>query len=81
MSEENVDYQKARDFILARKKAAYSQMSKLQRNLPAIPWQDPVTLETVPLSPNDILQEIERLTPIGKALIKAELRKIGQLPI
>jgi len=65
--------------VLARMRARYSGMSEFQRNLPNLPLQDPDTMETIYLSPNEQVREVEHMTNIGKKIIVAEINKISQL--
>jgi hypothetical protein len=78
MSEASIDWAANRDFVLARKRASYSGMADYQRNLPVLPLIDS-TGQRVYLSPNDIINEVEHLTDLGKKIIVAELKLAGKL--
>lgn len=71
MSEEisDAEYRRMQKLVLQRLHAKYDGMSEKQRNLPVIVVQDPVTLETVLLSPKDAIDEVEGLTDLGKHVI------------
>jgi hypothetical protein len=74
----SIDWVANRDFVLARKRAAYAKMSDYQRNLPILPLVDD-NGDRVYLSPNDIISEVEHLTDLGKKIIVAELKLTGKL--
>lgn len=78
MSETEVT-EKSRDLVLAYLKSKYSEWSERMRNLPNFIFNDPETLDTIMLSPNDVLQEVAATSDLGKKIIKAELQKLSRL--
>ena len=79
MSSPQNDWQKIRDLLLPRFQAKYAAMSDFQRQLPAFPLQDPDTMETILLTPNEVIREITHLSDIGKKILAAEAQKLRQL--
>lgn len=78
MSEASIDWAANRDFVLVRKRASYAGMADYQRNLPVLPLVDN-SGQRVYLSPNDIINEVEHLTDLGKKIIVAEMKLIGKI--
>ena len=65
--------------VLLRLHAKWDNLSAKDKNKPFFHIQDPDTLESVTLSPNDIIAEVSALTDIGKAYISATILLINRL--
>lgn len=75
----SVDWNKYRDLVLQRLRARYASFSETLRNMPTIVFQDPETMETLMLSPNDAIREVNNLSDLGKKYMTAEIRKLAQM--
>ena len=73
------DWPKLRDAVLQRLRANWATKSEVLRTLPTFQMQDPDTLESIMLSPNEYIREVEHLTEIGKKIIVAESSKINRV--
>ena len=73
------DLERYRQVVLQRMRAKWSMMSDYMRSLPTYVFQDPQTMQTITLSPNDAIREVENFSEIGKRIIVAEATKIQQL--
>lgn len=73
------DWQRMKDLVLQRLRAKYNAMSESLRNLPTIHFQDPDTMESVLLSPNDAIREVSNLSEIGKKILVGEINKLQKM--
>lgn len=74
-----VDWAKERQVVLTYLHSKYDTMSEFMRNRPFLLFNDPATMETIQLSPADVINEVNNLSDIGKKIIVAELKKMGRL--
>lgn len=80
MTEETeINWQKDRQIVLTYLHSKYDSMSEFMRARPFIVFQDSVSLETILVSPNDAINEVNFLSDLGKKIITAELVKMGRL--
>ena len=73
------DWQRMKDLVLQRLRAKYNAMSESLRNLPTIHFQDPDTMESILLSPNDAIREVSNLSEIGKKILVGEINKLQKM--
>ena len=76
---EQPDWNRMRSIVLDFLRAKYARMAESQRSLPYIMFQDPQTMQSIPISPNDAIREVEALTELGKKIISAEISKISRM--
>jgi len=76
---EAVDWSKSRDIVLKRLHARYDGMSEALRAMPTIVFQDPETMETIMVSPNEALLEVNNLSDLGKKIIAATIQQLRRL--
>jgi len=79
MSQPQPDWPKLRDAVLKRLRVNWAAKSETMRTLPTYQMQDPDTMESIMLSPNEYIREVEHLTEIGKKIIVAESSKINRV--
>ena len=73
------DWNRMKDLVLQRLRAKYNAMSESLRNLPTIHFQDPNTMESILLSPNDVIREVSALSELGKKVVSAEITKLQKM--
>uniref|UniRef100_A0A6M3J3P5 Uncharacterized protein n=1 Tax=viral metagenome TaxID=1070528 RepID=A0A6M3J3P5_9ZZZZ len=74
-----VNWQEMKKIALARMEAKYNQMSDSLRNLPTLIFQDPDTMQTIVLSPNEAIREARNLSELGKKVIAATINNMNRL--
>lgn len=74
-----VDWTQSRDIVLKRLHARYDGMSEALRAMPTIVFQDPETMETIMVSPNEAILEVNNLSELGKKIIAAVLQELSRL--
>lgn len=74
-----VDWNRYRDIVLQRMRAKYERMSDYLRALPTFVFQDPATMQSQILSPNDAIREVTNLSELGKKIIVAEINKMSAM--
>lgn len=79
MSDTQAQLERYRQVVLQRMRAKWNIMSDYMRNLPTYVFQDPQTFETITLSPNQAIKEVETLSDLGKRIIVAEAIKLQML--
>jgi hypothetical protein len=74
-----VNWPSMRDIVLQRLHGTYDSLSKEDMQKPILHMQDPETMDSITLSPQDILIEVNALSEIGKKIIVAQVRLLGLL--
>lgn len=75
----SANIEQLRPIVLQRMRAKWNMMSDYMRNLPTYVFQDPQTFQTITLSPNDAIKEVETLTELGRKIIIAESMKLQSM--
>jgi hypothetical protein len=68
-----------RNTVLKYLRVHYSSWGEAMRNLPNFIFQDPQTMETTPISPNDAIREVEHNTEMGQKIVAAQWSKLQRL--
>lgn len=81
MSEDKteIDWGKAQKIVLTYLNDKYDSLSHRLRETKNFVFNDPETFETVLISPNDAIIEVESLSSLGKKIIAAELSKLERM--
>ena len=79
--EENteIDWEKAQQIVLVYLNDKYSTISQRLRSMKNFVFNDPETFETVLISPNDAILEVEAMSPLGKRIVAAEISKLQRM--
>ena len=78
-TKEPVDWKKMRDLVLQRINAKWAGLSRDEWQKPMWHTQDPETMESITLSPNEIITEVTALSNIGKKYITGAIMLLNKL--
>ena len=79
MSSGNIEWKKMKELVLQRLHAKYDALSKEERQRTVLHMQDPETMESITLSPDDQITEVQSLSDIGKKIVVAQIQLISTL--